>query len=331
MGSPSEDHQQMKSIVSLERLLAFSLALLLTCAAAAQTGLGVVNGTVSDASGAVIPGALIRLTDQATNIVREAQSSEVGFYQFNAVPLGNYKLMVETAGFSQFETEFTVQAGQTLEINPALEVGNVETVVQVSGAAPIIATTGADISDVKDLQRIRQLPLNGRDVTSLFVLTPGVEGGGPNSGGGSPRVNGMKVGSTEMLLDGVSLVDRFGGGMARVQPGLDTVQEFRIETIGSSARYSRPATVTLVTRSGTNEFHGSTFWTHRNNSAGLRARQRQDGNEAAQLIRNEFGFSAGGRSSRTARSGSPPMKARACANGRSPARRFRPRTCGTAT
>ena len=97
-----------------------------------------------------------------------------------------------------------------------------------------------------------------------------------------------------MLLDGVSLVDRFGGGVARVQPGLDTVEEFRIETAGSQAQFSRPATVTLVTKSGSNDFHGSVFETHRNNAGGLRARQRQDGATAPKLIRNEFGASAGG-------------------------------------
>ncbi len=145
-----------------------------------------------------------------------------------------------------------------------------------------------EVANVKDSLQIRQLPLNGRAITNLFDLTAGVEGGG------NPRVNGMKVGSTEMTLDGVSLVDRFGGGISRVQPGLDTVEEFRVETAGSNARNSRPATITLVTKSGTNEFHGSAFATHRNNAAGLRARQRQDGNSAAKLIRNEFGVSAGG-------------------------------------
>src|SRR4030095_15037599 len=121
-------------------------------------------------------------------------------------------------------------------------------------------------------------------------LTPGVEGGG------NPRVNGMKVGSVEMLIDGISLVDRFGGGIARVQPGLDTVQEFRVETVGSDARYSRPATVILATRSGTNEFHGSAFETHRHNAAGLLARRRENPVDfkPPKLIRNEFGISAGG-------------------------------------
>jgi hypothetical protein len=102
------------------------------------------------------------------------------------------------------------------------------------------------------------------------------------------------VGSTEMLLDGISYVDRFGGGISRVQPGLDTVQEFRIETTGSAAQFARPATVELVTRSGTNELHGSAFEVFRNNAAGLRARARQDGNTPAKLIRNEYGFWVGG-------------------------------------
>src|SRR5207249_4445231 len=157
----------------------------------------------------------------------------------------------------------------------------------VGAVSPINLESG-EISDVKDALRIRQLPLNGRSISNLFDLTPGVEGGG------NARVNGLKVGSLEMLVDGVSIVDRFGGGIARVQPGLDTIQEFRIETSGSSARYSRPATITLVTKSGTNQIHGSVFETFRNNASGLRARQRQDGNTSAKLIRNEFGASAGG-------------------------------------
>src|SRR5947199_9173400 len=134
-----------------------------------------------------------------------------------------------------------------------MEVGKLENTVEVTGAAPVIATQGGQVSDVKDALRIHDLPLNGRQISNLFVLTPGVEGGG------NPRTNGMKVGSTEMSIDGISLVDRFGGGMARVQPGLDTIQEYRIETANSSAQFSRPATVELVTRSGTNAIHGAAF------------------------------------------------------------------------
>jgi outer membrane receptor protein involved in Fe transport len=160
--------------------------------------------------------------------------------------------------------------------------------VEVIDSTPIITVGSVEVADVKDALRIAQLPLNGRGVSTLFNLTPGVEGGG------SPRVNGLKVGSAEMLLDGISLVDRFGGGISRVQPGLGTIQEFRIETTGSGAQYSRPATITLVTKSGTNSLHGNLFETFRNNGGGLRARARQDGNEAPLYIRNEFGALAGG-------------------------------------
>ncbi len=253
-----------------------------------QTGLGTVKGTVLDATGAAVPGAKITLTHRDTGVVRQSESSGVGIYEIGALPIGEYTMTVEAPGFQKWETTFSLQAGQTLSIEPRLQVGTVDTVVEVTGAAPVITTVGMEVSDVKDALRIRQLPLNGRYITNLFVLTPGVEGGG------NPRVHGMKVGSAEMTLDGISLVDRFGGGMARVQPGLDTIQEFRIETVGSNARNSRPATITLVTKSGTNELHGAVFWTHRNNSAGLRARRRQDGNKASQYIRNEFGASAGG-------------------------------------
>jgi hypothetical protein len=253
-----------------------------------QTGNAVVRGTVLDPSKASIAGAKITLTHQNTNILREATSSSVGIYYFGEVPPGPYSLTVENAGFKKWSGTFDVPAGQTVVIDPNLDVGDVASTVEVTAAASVISTEGMPLADVKDALRIHQLPLNGRGIATLFNLTPGVEGGG------SPRVNGLKVGSTEMLFDGMSIVDRFGGGISRVSPGLDTVQEFRIETAGSDAQFSRPATVTLVTKSGTNNLHGSLFETHRNNSGGLRARKRQEGNEAEKLIRNEFGAAAGG-------------------------------------
>ncbi len=265
----------------------------------AQTGRGVIKGTVQDATKAVVPGAQVTVTNSSTNISQNAQTNEAGLYYFGAVQPGPYTVVVEVTGFKKWEGKIELQVGQTAVVDVGLELGSAETTVEVVGAAPPITTESAEVADVKDSQRIRQLPLNGRLISNLFNLTPGVEGG--DSGdpnvlfpGANPRVNGLKVGAAEMLLDGVSLVDRFGGGMARVQPGLDTVQEFRIETVGSSAQYSRPATITLLTKSGTNAFHGSVFETHRNNAGGLRARQRQEGETSAKLIRNEFGASAGG-------------------------------------
>jgi hypothetical protein len=255
---------------------------------AAQTGLGVVRGTVQDASKAIIPNVKITLTNTATGVAHDAETNAAGIYYFGAVAIGPYSLVAESQGFKKYEATLRVEAGQTVVIDPSMEVGSLESAVEVTGAAPVIATQGAQVSDVKDALRIHDLPLNQRQISNLFDLTPGVVGGA------NPRTNGMKVGSTEMVLDGMSYVDRFGGGISRVQPGLDTIQEFRIETAGSGAQFARPATIELVTRSGSNELHGALFETFRDNADGLRARQRQDGNTSAKLIRNEYGGWAGG-------------------------------------
>lgn len=271
------------------RILVMALALS-SHTAWAQTGAGTIAGTVSDLSGAVVPGAGLTLINAETGVVRKRVSSDAGAFHFGAIPRGQYTLDVELPGFKKWTGRLELQVGQVAKVDPVLEVGQIQNIVEVSRAAAPISLEGTDVSDVKDYQRIRQLPLNGRAISSLFDLTPGVEGAG------NARVSGMKVGSLEITLDGISLVDRFGGGIARIQPGLDTIQEFRIETVGSDARFSRPATVTLATRSGTNQFRGSAFETHRNNRGGLLARRREQaaGASRAPLVRNEFGVSAGG-------------------------------------
>ena len=260
----------------------------------AQTGLGVVTGSVTDPSQANVPKATVTLTDTAKGLAREAATNESGIYYFGSIPVGQYRLTVTAAGFEKWETNFLVQAGQTIKVDPVVSLGNVQSKVEVSSAALQIATEGSQLSDIKTAKTIHDLPLNGRQITNLFTLTPGVEGGQNTQGGANPRTNGMMVGSTEILLDGMSYVDRFGGGMSRVQPGLDTIQEYRVETAGSGAGFDRPATIELVTRSGTNQFHGGLFETLRDNYGGLVARAVQDGNTPAKLIRNEFGGFVGG-------------------------------------
>ncbi len=260
----------------------------------AQTGLGIVTGTIRDTSEATISKSTATLTNTATGVVRTAGANSAGVYYFGSVQIGPYSLSVEAPGFSRWESSFPVAAGQTVTVDPTLTVGSVETRIEVSEVATQVQTEGAQLSDSKTAMQIHDLPLNGRQISNLFTLTPGVEGGQNTAGGGNPRTNGMMVGSTEILLDGISYVDRFGGGISRVQPGLDTIQEFRVETAGSGAAFDRPATIELVTRSGTNQFHGAAFETLRDNSGGLVARAVQDGNSPAKYIRNEFGGFIGG-------------------------------------
>ncbi|MGE5645395.1 MAG: TonB-dependent receptor domain-containing protein [Acidobacteriota bacterium] len=270
--------------------------ILLICALplAAQTGLGVVRGTVVDQSQAVVVDAKVTLTNTNTGVSQTVKTTAAGVFYFASLHPGPYSLTVEMEHFNKWSGTLDLVAGQTAAIDVPLQVGTVANTVEVTGAAPIVETEKGSISDVKDALRIHELPLNGRQITNLFSLTPGVEAGagGDNS---SPRTNGMKVGSTDMVLDGISMVDRFTGGMNRVQPGLDIVQEFRFETAGSDAAFSRPATVSVVSKSGTNQIHGTVFETMRNNYGGLRARQRQDKSATPpKYIRNEYGGTASG-------------------------------------
>ncbi len=260
-----------------------------TCATAgfAQTTAGAVKGTVNDQTQAVVPGAALTLLNTETRISRRSQSNEAGLFSFPNLPAGKYELLAEKEGFKSWRGRLELQVQQVAVVDPVLAVGAVATTIEVADVTPVIASEGASISTVTEFRRIQQLPLNGRDVTQLFKLTPGVQSSS------APRINGLKAGSAEILQDGASIVDRMSNGMPRISPGLDTVQEFNID-MNSSAQFSRPATITMLTRGGTNSLHGSLFETHRNNGAGLRARRREEGNQSSQLIRNEFGASAGG-------------------------------------
>jgi len=269
-------------------LVALALALPL---ASAQTGLGTVSGTVRDPSEAAVPEAQVTVTSTETGLARSAQTSSAGSYYFGALRLGPYKLTVERQGFTTWESTFTLAVGENAVVNPTLRMGSTTTVVRVSGAETPLETAKGAVGDVKESTQIRDLPLNGRQVGLLFDLTAGVE-----SGSGGARVNGMKVGSMDINLDGVTQVDRFGGGMVRVQPGIETIQEFRIETVGSDASFDQPATVVMATRSGTNQLHGGAYEYLRDNSVIAPARLRTDpvNVPVPLLIRNEFGGYAGG-------------------------------------
>ena len=148
---------------------------LITLPGLAQTGRGVIRGTVLDTSKAVVPGAQVTITNTATNISQKAQTNEEGLYYFGAVQPGPYTVVVEVTGFKKWEGRIDLQVGQTAVVDVALELGSSETTVEVVGAAPPITTESMEDSDVKDFQRIQQLPLNGRQVSQLFALTPGVE------------------------------------------------------------------------------------------------------------------------------------------------------------
>lgn len=250
-----------------------------------QASTGSVSGTVRDQTGAAVAAAPVELTNTATQIVSRTTTNEVGFYLFPGVMPGVYRLAVKATGMESFEGRLTVQVQQSAVIDVALKVGTVTTMLEVLDVTPVLTLDRPTLGQVLERTRIEQLPIDGRNLTNLLVTVPGAEG---------LRAYGIRTGAHELLLDGAPLGDRNAAGVVHRQPGLDTIQEFKVETNSSSVKFTRPTSIVAVTKSGTNELHGAVFYTHRNNGIGT-ARRRQDYYEKAPpLIRNEFGASAGG-------------------------------------
>lgn len=270
----------MNSAISL-----VTLTLVFAACAWPQASTGSVSGTVRDQTGAVIPGAAVVLTNTATNVTSRTQTNEVGFYMFPGITPGSYRLEVEQPGMQKFGVTATVQVARSVVIDPVLRPGQTATTVEVRDVTPLMTTDSAALSHVLERTRIEQLPINGRSLSSLLVTIPGMEG---------TRACGMRDGSQEIILDGSMMADRLWGGFQNRQPGLDAIQEFKVENNNSSAKFTRPTTILASSRSGTNQIHGSLFETHRNSGAGTAHRRQDYFTKPPQLIRNEFGASAGG-------------------------------------
>jgi hypothetical protein len=260
----------------------------------AQSGAGSIEGTVTDSTGAVIPGAAIRVVNVATGVAVNTITNGVGFYQAPNLFAGTYTVTVKVAAMKTAESTVRLLAAQSAEVEVVMVAGEVTQRVEVSANFVQLTTNDSGtIASTLENERINQLPMNGRVLLNLAqATTPGLEAGGT-------RVNGLMAEALEYVADGVPLTNRnFGGEGNSTQaqlPDPDSVQEVRLETTNTSAMYAAPATGIITTKSGTNSLHGSVFETARNNAIGL-AKRRQDlpGFAAPHLVRNEFGASVGG-------------------------------------
>ena len=268
------------------------LTLLVITPAFGQTGVGKIQGTIRDTSGAVIAGAKVMAIHTPTSREYRTTANEVGFYIIPAVQNGPFQVRLEAPGMESFSGEFVLQSGMTAVVDATLKVGSTATEVVVKGdAAPLVITTSATLANVTDRARLDQLPISGRFFQSLVTqTTPGMD-----AASASPRVWGIRWG-VEFLQDGAVMANRDTGELAGRPPGMDTIEEFRVETSASSAKMNRPGTVMVTTRGGTNQLHGSLFEVARNNELGFGvARRREDRWERPpHLVRNEFGASIGG-------------------------------------
>ena len=255
----------------------------------AQTGSATVQGAVTDPTGAVVPGADVTLTQVATAVAQRTKTNAAGLFVFPASPIGAYKITVTSAGMETWEGQIVLQAGLAAEVNISLRVGAASTQVTVGDVTPMVDTSTPTISERLDRVRIELFPVN--DAMSLVgQTTPGFEGGGS-----SPRAYGLRNDSTELTVDGGPQSDRSEGGTQGAAPEATYIQEVQVNTLDSSARFNRPGTVIVVTKSGTNSLHGQAYEANEDNSIAGVARQRQSTFTSPPfLIQNLFGASVGG-------------------------------------
>ncbi len=309
----------MKRIYSLFWLSFIQLFCL--TAVFAQTGTTSLRGTVVDKTGGAVVSATVVLRSQEQSFVRQTTTNDTGAYEFLALPPGTYRLTVESAGFRKYEQrELQLLVNNPATINVKLEVGATTETVEVNAQAVTLNTTDASLGVAFGENQVKELPLEGRNVPDLLSLQPGVVYTGNRSDVDldtdtrSGSVNGARSDQTNVTLDGIPVNPKGGYAFNSVLPvTLDSVEEFRVTTLGGDADegVSGGAQVALVTKSGTDNFHGSLYEYNRNTATSandffVKTAQiqtcEQNGtplsdkscNQAPKLIRNIFGGSVGG-------------------------------------
>lgn len=270
----------------------------------AQSTFGAIEGTTRDASQAVVPQVKVTLKNQATNIQQAGLSDEGGRYRFVDLPAGAYTLTGVVQGFRTLvKTDIVVRSGETTLVNMDLVVGSVELTITVSATTPVIETTTSDLSTSLSENAVEELPVIDRNFGTLPLLAPGA-GTEAQGGEGQFVSNGQRSTTNTFTVDGTDVNNPYwnvlqGGalGTGTAFAALDGIAELRIQTNNASAEYGRTsgATVTVVTKSGTNSFHGDVFEFWRNDI--LDANDwfaKQAGQKIPPLRFNNFGGTLGG-------------------------------------
>jgi hypothetical protein len=300
--------QKIRGLVLL--LVILVLTSLIADVVYAQVVGGTLSGTVTDQSGAVIPTAKVSIKNVATGVTTSVTADAAGFYTAPNLLPGTYDVTTEAPGFStQVQTGITLTVGTSQALNISLQVGQVTEKVQVTGAAPAVQLATSSISAVVNSTTVRELPLNGRSWTDLANLQPGVAtietqvsfSAGADRGtrgfGAQISISGARPQQNNYRLDGVNINDYANGAPGSVlggNLGVDAIQEFSVLTSNYSAEYGRTSggVVNAITRSGTNQFHGSVYEFLRNSA--LDARNFFDRGSIPPFRRNQFGAAAGG-------------------------------------
>jgi hypothetical protein len=269
--------------------------------ASAQSTAGRVRGTVTDSSGGAVAGAKVTLINVGTNVTREAITSATGEYLFLEVPVGSYQIDLNQAGFKKFvRKDVVVDLNAVVGIDIALTVGGSTETVEVTGEPPVIDTTTTQLGAVVNSRDVTELPLNARDTYQLLQLQPGVQSQLGNDlfyGSDKPgvvTVNGGRGRSNNYSVNGGDGNDLFAN-LPAVQPSPDTIEEFRVITNSFDAEYGRNSgsVVNVVTKSGTNDFHGNVFEFFRNKDLNATPFEVTPGIKP-DFQQNQFGTTLGG-------------------------------------
>jgi carboxypeptidase family protein len=287
----------------------------------AQTDTARLFGTITDSTGALIPNATVTVVDIATGRTLTVKTGTSGEYVVNALPIGKYHVEAKREGFKTATADVTLEVSQVLEMNLKLETGAASVTIDVTNSIPLVDTATSSAGEVIQGRQVVELPLNGRNFTSLALLTPGVSRGNYSdnaagvafgrpaaetwrnyeSGGASLAVNGLRPQANNYLMDGIDNNDSMVNTIV-IFPAIEDIAEFKTTTSVPSAEFGRAGggVVQVSTKSGTNDYHGALYWFNRSKIAAADVFQPTPLTtppttfRAPELSRNQFGASLGG-------------------------------------
>ncbi len=284
--------------ISKPLILIATILLIVGIAVSGQSlaGLGAINGVVKDATGAIVPGARVVVANPQTGLRRNLESNEVGLFSAPSLTPGSgYEVSVAKEGFAPYTAkDIQIQVGQNVTLTVVMQVQQQVQEITITEATPLVDSTKTGVSQVVDDKQISELPINGRRVDTFVLLTPGVTEDGTF---GLLTFRGIPGGNA-FLTDGNDTTQQYyneNAGRTRISSNLsqDAVQEFQVQSSGMTAEFGRAAggSVNTVTKSGTNDTHGTAYWFFRNHS--LNARDRYALTNPKE-VRHQFGGSLGG-------------------------------------
>lgn len=290
----------------LTLLYFFSFLLLASSTSLGQSNYAHLTGSVLDPQQKAVPGASVQLTSESTHASRQVTSNEQGRFQVTGLLPGDYKLAVDAPGFAPWTLNLTLEVGQQKTVDVGLKLSSLTTTVEVkTEAINVLRTNDASVGEVVEPTSVRNLPLNGRMLIDLVLTVPGAhESHGAQSGDMSPlywrpgqrsavSIGGNRPNANYFLLDGATNTDPTFNTL-NFSPSPDSVQEFKVQTGSYAAEMGGAGggQINIVTRTGTNQFHGTGYEFLRNGA--LDAKTFNEMGSAKHLVRNNFGASLGG-------------------------------------